>query len=77
MQATKDSNSSSLLVHGHAVTGAASWRLAGNALVNVATEAELGLTPKLLHAFSIGEMRELERAYASSERDIAAKVLAL
>lgn len=73
MQTSKDKKNS-LRVHGHAATRAAAWKLSGNVLVNTATGTELPLTPKLLHSFSVDEMRELERHYTRSEREQSAKV---
>jgi hypothetical protein len=68
------SESSPMRVSGHAVSKSTTWRFTGTTLVNKATEAELGLSPKLVHSFSIEEMRDLERHSQRSERELSAKV---
>lgn len=73
LQTRKDKHNS-LRVHGHSATRAATWKLSGNVLMNAATEVELGMTPKLVHAFSVDEMRDLEKQYSRSDREQSAKV---
>jgi hypothetical protein len=76
LQTRKDDNQS-LRVHGLTPTKAGTWKVSGSVLVNAATDTELGMTPRLLHTFSVDEMRDLERQHARSERENAAKVLHL
>lgn len=73
LQTSKDRDSF-YRVHGHAANRLGTWRLSVNVLVNAATEAELGLTPKVLHAFSIDEIKEMEKRHARIEREQSAKV---
>lgn len=74
LQIGKDKDRS-LKVHGHTPTRSAVWKLSGNSLVNVATDTELGMMPKLIHAFCMDEIKDMEKFFARSERQHSAQVL--
>lgn len=50
------------------------WRLKTGELINNATGEKMNLKPQLLHAFSVDEMRDRERAVNNRERQLQAEV---
>lgn len=63
-----------LKVSGRRLTKHHTWRITTGELINNATGEKMNLKPQLLHAFSVDEMRDRERAVNNRERQLQAEV---
>eukprot|EP00892_Ulva_mutabilis_P012217 jgi/Ulvmu1/9368/UM050_0120.1 len=73
LEMCKDSNTP-MKVSSRKPTKSNTWRFVNGDLINNATTEKLNLTPQLLHAFSVEEMRERDRAVNNRERQLQAEV---
>lgn len=73
LEVNKD-NKQPMKVNGRKPSRNHTWRLLNGELVNNATSSKLNLTPQPLHAFSVDEMREHDRAINNRERQLQAEV---